>query len=214
MKIIKTSENQRIQLCKRLIAAIFICSLIVCQVNAEDLADAVTSGKVGVRLLGTGGSSGDSVRITVSRTGASGEDLNLSVTPGTRLQSSDSSAQSMVIARVRGRVVDAIHFAPTDTIEVTATPATYILEAYCADFEKNNPSNSTRFSVRRVDPVLQRILEETSGLSIPAKQAAVWIYTDHVTYSHVNEKFRVSRSEWEAALAAVKRVVQSQGNHF
>jgi len=45
--------------------------------------------------------------------------------------------------------------------------------------------------------------EEASSTTI--KQAAVWIYTDKPSFSHVNEKFTVSQSDWDAATAIVKK---------
>jgi hypothetical protein len=43
------------------------------------------------------------------------------------------------------------------------------------------------------------IAEKGSGLSVEAMQAAVWMYTDKITYSHMNEKFPIDRADWDAA---------------
>jgi hypothetical protein len=88
-------------------------------------------------------------------------------------------------------------------ISVSATPRTYVLDAYCTDFEKDNPSTGTQFSLGKVDPVLACILGEANSTVV--KQAAVWIYTDKASYSHVNEKFTVSQSDWAAATTIVKK---------
>jgi hypothetical protein len=178
-------------------------SLVQAIAQTEDFAAAVAAGKVRVTFRGNGGSSGDAIEATVVTTPKAGGDLDLTVAPGTRLQSGDASAQNMVIAGVRGQAVDATRFVARSVISVSATPRTYVLDAYCTDFEKDNPSTGTQFSLGKVDPVLACILGEASSTVV--KQAAVWIYTDKASYSHVNEKFTVSQSDWAAATTIVKK---------
>jgi hypothetical protein len=171
--------------------------------QTEDFAAAVAAGKVIVTFRGNGGSSGDAIEATVVTTPKAGGDLLLTVAPGTRLQSGNASAQNMVIAGVRGQAVDATRFVARSEISVSATPRTYVFDAYCTNFEKDNPSTGTQFSLGKVDPVLACILGEAS--SIIVKQAAVWIYTDKASYRQVNQKFTVSQSDWDAATAIVRK---------
>ena len=171
--------------------------------QTQDFAAAVSAGKVSVTFRGTGGSSGDSIEATVVTTSKTNGDLLLTIAPGTRLQSGNSSAQIMVIAGVRGLVVDANQFEARSQISVSATPRTYVFDAYCTDFEKDNPSTGTQFRLGQIDPVLACILAQSN--SMPVKQAAVWIYTDKASFSHVNQKFDVTQSEWDAAAALVKK---------
>lgn len=178
-------------------------TLVQALAETEDLATAVTAGKVGVTFRGNGGSSGDAIEATVITAPKAGGDLVLTAAPGTRLQSGNSNAQNMVIAGVRGQAVDATRFVSRSEISVSATPRTYVFDAYCTDFEKDNPSTGTQFSLGKVDPVRACILGEASSTIV--KQAAVWIYTDKASYSHVNEKFTVSQSDWDAATAIVKK---------
>ena len=178
-------------------------SLVQAIAQTEDFAAAVAAGKVRVTFRGNGGSSGDAIEATVVTTPKAGGDLDLTVAPGTRLQSGDASAQNMVIAGVRGQAVDANRFVARTEISVSATPRTYVFDAYCTDFEKDNPSTGTQFSLGKVDPVLACILGEASSTVV--KQAAVWIYTDKASYRHVNQKFTVSQSDWDAATAIVKK---------
>jgi hypothetical protein len=188
------------------IGLVAICIFLTRSVSqAEDLATAVAAGKVNVSFQGTGGSSGDSIRVIVTKTDKSGENLALTIPAGTRLKSGNPSAQSMVIAAVKGQVMGENSYSPSSVIEVGDTPTTYVLEAFCLEFEKDNPSSATRFSFEPFDPVLACILNEASQLSTQAKQAAVWIYTEKASFSHVNAKFYVSRSDWDAAAAVVSR---------
>src|ERR1039457_5439446 len=190
-----------------LLAALLVgASLVRAVAQTEDFAAAVAAGKVSVTFRGNGGSSGDAIEATVVTTPKAGGDLVLTMAPGTRLQSGNASAQNMVFAGVRGQAVDATRFVARSEISVSATPRTYILDAYCTDFEKDNPSAGTQFSLGKVDPVLACILGAASTTVV--KQAAVWIYTDKASYRHVNEKFTVSQSDWDAATAIVRKCAE------
>lgn len=171
--------------------------------ETEDFAAAVSAGKVSVTFRGTGGSSGDAIEAIVVATPKTSGHLVLTVAPGTRLQSGNSSAQNMVIAGVKGQMMDANRYEPSSEIQVSNTPRTYIFEAYCTNFEKDNPSAETGFALETADPILAAILSEPGSTTV--KQAAVWIYTDNVSYGHLNQKFTVSPSDWDAAVALVKK---------
>jgi len=112
----------------------------------------------------------------------------------------------MVVAGVRGQAVDANRFVARSEISVSATPRTYVLDAYCTDFEKDNPSAGTQFRLGKVDPALACILGAASSTEV--KQAAVWIFTDKVSYRHVNQKFTLSQSDWAAATAIVRKCAE------
>ncbi|MDB6004854.1 MAG: hypothetical protein JWR15_1841 [Prosthecobacter sp.] len=186
------------------VALFLVCFALAENVCAEELSTAVAAGKVSVSLSGNGGSSGDSVLATVKLADKAGDPVELTIAPGTRLKSGSSRAQNMVVAGVKGEMLGGQSYRRTSTMSAGATATTYVLDAYCAEFEKDNPGAATHFSVGSVDPVLACILKGTSGLSVQAKQAAVWIYTDHATFGHVNQKFSVTRSDWDAAAAVVK----------
>lgn len=82
---------------------------------------------------------------------------------------------------------------------------TYVLSAFCTAFEKNNPSPDDTFSFGRRDPVLACILRNSVRLSVPARQAAVWIYTDQITYSQMSQKFQVTEQEFGEGQSVVNR---------
>ena len=168
-----------------------------------DLAAAVASGKVKVDFHGLGGSSGDSIEATITTTSKTGGDLPLTVAPGTCLNSGDAGAQNMVVASVRGMLVGGNSFSPGRVIHAGEHPTAYVFEAYCTDFDKNNPATTTKFQLGKVDSVLAGILGGSSSTVV--KQVAVWIYTDKVGFDDVNAKFPVNRSEWDAATAIVNK---------
>lgn len=220
---------------KTALAVTLLLAVSLAEHRSMTLPAAVNAGLVRTSVWGTGASSGDSIKLKVTKTPRAGTNsLGLSVPPGTRLASSDSSAQSMVIAGITGRMIDGETYEPVSEIFLSDSshrPTTrqprrgavvpvvlsrsnsgntsssaessgvYILEAYCTEFEKDNPSDSTRFSFGSVDRNLACILNKAD--SIQVKQAAIWIYTDGVTYAHLTQKFPISSSEWQEAKSVI-----------
>lgn len=91
-------------------------------------------------------------------------------------------AQSTVRVDGHPTVTDE-RFAPDSEIRVSGSDSvTYVLEAYCADFDKDNPSETVTFSLGREDPVVACIVAQSGTLSVSTIQAAVWIHTGKVTY--------------------------------
>jgi hypothetical protein len=114
--------------------------------QTEDFATAVSAGTVSVTFHGTGGSSGDAIQAIIATTPKTSGDLVLTIAPGTRLQSENPSAQNMVIAGVKGQLVSENSYTPTREIMASAVARTYVLDAFCTDFEKDNPSSETTFT--------------------------------------------------------------------
>jgi hypothetical protein len=48
-------------------------------------------------------------------------------------------------------------------------------------------------------------VRQSQNLSLSARQAAVWVYTDGISFSHMSEKFPVTPSEFSAGESAVER---------
>jgi hypothetical protein len=200
---------------RTLLSAALLC-VIALSVGAQSttqqedntLTAAIAAGKVTAQFTGTGSSSGDAVRVTVQKTAAAGPaTLTLTIPPGTLLRSSNPSEQNMVIAGIRGRQLDAQRFTPQSQIILTGTAAvTYVLEAYCADFHKGNPSASTGFTLTAPDPRLSTILSEGKkrNLSTRALQAAVWIATDSATYDQTNARFPIGQADWQAGRSIIE----------
>lgn len=170
---------------------------------AEELGDAIQQGLVEARILGKGGSSGDTIDLELRKTPKAGDaPLTLSVSTGLLLDSRDGAYQDMVVSRVKGRIVDAYRYDPANEIVLDSNEEqSYLAEAYCAEFEKGNPTRRTEFSVTKPDQALTCVLERAKAgqLSVRATQAAIWIVTDDVTYERLAGKFPVSEEEWEAA---------------
>jgi PAS domain S-box-containing protein len=116
------------------------------------------------------------------------------------LRNSSGGEQDMVVSGVRGIDLGGGLIRLASRISLTgSSPVVVFLSAFCAAFEKDNPSPSATFSVDAPDPTLACITRRAANLSVAAKQAAVWMYTDRLSYGHMSQKFRVSASEWSAA---------------
>lgn len=193
--------------CVSALALVVLASLLSFGQATETLPlyEAMREGKVVADFTATGASSGDSIEMTVRGPAVGNRPLRLSVPPGLFLRNGSGSWQSMVVSGVRGRSMGGGRYVPTSTITLTnAVPsATYVLSAYCAEFQKDNPSPNSRFTVEPPEETLACILSnaEKQGLSVQATQAAVWIYTDHVDYGTMSHKFSISESDWTAASA-------------
>jgi hypothetical protein len=172
-----------------------------------DLELGAQAGYVRVRYSPIGGSSGAAVRVEVERLPAAGprDPLYFSLPPGMRLGNSTSSEQAMVVGGVLGRAAGAGRYEPNEQIVVGDTPVSYEVEAYCSEFHKDNPSTSSSFRPERTDPALACVLDQgrLRHLSISAKQAAVWQYTDRIGFDEMAHKFPVTAIEWASAGSVV-----------
>lgn len=191
-----------------LILACF-CSLQPLQAgDATPLGSALSRGWVEASFSGVGPSSSDVIRMTVRKTDkAPIGSLALTVPPGTMLRSSKRSKQDLVIAAVKGRINDSRPNQPESSIHLYGDkPVTYPLEVYSAEFDKDTPSSSSRFTFGTLDSRLARVLIEGKKrhLSFRSLQAAVWILTDRVDYSQADDELSLSEAEWETAEVVVE----------
>jgi hypothetical protein len=156
-----------------------------------------------------GSSSGDSVLLILVKIGGP-DRLVLTIPPGLLLKSPLPASQNMIIAGLKGRDAGAGKYTPASTITLTDTqPARYVIEAYCAEFHKDNPpADKFDFSVgTSIDPEMACVLSEarTQGLSVAGAQAAVWIHAEHVTFSEMNTRMPIGVAEWARAEAVASR---------
>lgn len=172
-----------------------------------DLSDAIRDGKVSAMFTGTGVRSGDAVRVQVKLFQDSSGPVDLTVSPGSMLVNQNGFAQNMVLMGVRGLESGGHIINPASTLHVAETnPATYVLSAFSAQFEKQIPSRSdTFFPPQAPDAVLACISREGQGLSVAAEQAAVWLHTDHVTFEKMSGQVPLGKDEWDAGEAVFRR---------
>ncbi len=182
------------------LAVLYAAPFVVPAQAQQTIQEAVSSGKLVTSIEGTGGSSGDSIKLKVSKGPKAGnEPVDATVPPGTKLASNGGGFQSMVVTGISGEDAGNGMMTAASAIHLVGRAATYILTAFCAEFEKDNPSETSTFTLGRPDPVVSCMAREGSSLSVSAMQAAVWMYTDRITFEHMNQKFDVSASDWAAA---------------
>jgi len=112
-----------------------------------NLSEAIREQVVKAEIRGTGDSSGDSILLKLTCLVPRTVQINIPI--GTVLISDDPSVQSMVIRKVKGIAVGAMRYQPVKSIILDSNePREYVLEAYCLDFHKENPSKESTFWVR------------------------------------------------------------------
>ena len=173
------------------------------------LDQAVRDGKVSVRVHGLGGSTGDALEIAV-RSRVPGV-LHLSITPGTVFRCS-GGAQDMVAAAVKGLRLSGNTYSPTSVIHLDdQEQRTYVVEAYCLDFHKNNPSTNDTFTISTLDRKSERILRAGSqeSASIGAIQSALWMDRG-VSTSRLKSRLPVTDDDIQRAREILRRAQQEE----
>lgn len=149
------------------------------------LDEAAKRGLIEYEVKGRGGSSGPALELKVRRLKA--ERIEIYVPPGTVFETGSSGVQSMVAKsiirqiaedvaeevgeRVLEEIVDGVVGLDDDDSR------TFLIEAYCRDFELENPSPQDGFVSAAVDLRSAAILQaaDEQNLGVRATQAAVWM---------------------------------------
>ncbi len=154
------------------------------------------------RIYGVGSSSGDSIMIDVKR--VVNYTLEIEIEVGREITTSISSEQNMAIRRIKGKPMDATRYEPAVKITLdTQEIKTYILEAYCLEFDKDNPSGQNRFSIGGINTEIKKIFNAADELpdagSIAAIQIAIWVMTDDISRQDIEEKLDISEGDIQNA---------------
>ena len=164
----------------KLIIIIFSFFCIICTSSFADifmpLGEAVKEKKVKVEITGLGGSSGDTIQITVQRVVS--EILHLTLDSGTVFLSKSGKVQNMVCSRIRGERTGPTKFRPRSEIVLRDNlKHAYIVESYCLDFHKANPGQDDQFEISTPDLRAKKILEaaRNKSLNTATVQSAIWI---------------------------------------
>ncbi len=179
--------------------------------DAVPLDQAIKDGKVGADITGIGGSTGDTILITVRRKVP--EELRLTLTPGTVFKSVTGTVQNMAGASIKGERVGESSYRPTTEIVLADNDKhSYVIEAYCLDFHKGNPGPSDRFSIAPPDGQALKILQagKAKGASIQVIQAAVWMDRDGATATQLKQRFPVGDRDIEAARGLLRDAKQAK----
>ena len=195
----------------RLTAGIMACLFMALSLptRAQEtvtLEQAVKNGTVKVEVAGLGGSTGDSLLLTLQR--QEPRRIRISLAAGTVFKCANGAVQNMVASRIKGEQVSETAYRPAATIELSDDARhAYIVEAYCMDFHKDNPGPANAFSLGTADPDSARILAAglSAGSDIKVIQAALWIARDHVSDGELKQRFPVSAEEMQQAHALLRK---------
>jgi len=206
-------------------------------VAEETLDDALKHALAEIVVCGVGASSGAALIMGI-RSLTQGR-LQINVRSGTVLRSNDTEAQSMIIHRVEGEYDELVHdlqekceeaarreaeranrgeglsdhWLETKTVDIEPYQSRlYLLSAYCLEFEKDNPSPNTNFTVigqpnyetARVFDHLQR---NPSSYSVAAIQLAIWATNGNHSDAEIGEKFSFDSDDRTSAC----RLLQAAG---
>ena len=178
--------------------------------DAVPLDQAIKEHKVAAAITGRGGSTGDTILITVRRIVP--EVLRLTVAPGTVFASVSGAVQDMAAASIRGEREGASTFRPEAEIVLRdGDEHGYWIEAYCLNFHKNNPQPSDQFRVSAVDPDAARLLAaaKPKSASIDAIQAALWMARERLSPEEIQRRFPLSSEDVRVAQSIVQEAGQS-----
>ena len=174
-----------------------------------NLSEAIREQVVKAEIRGTGDSSGDSILLKLTCLVPRTVQINIPI--GTVLISDDPSVQSMVIRKVKGIAVGAMRYQPVKSIILDSNePREYVLEAYCLDFHKENPSKESTFWVSP-NPANSEIIDvlktadrlDPEIATVPAIQTAIWALTEDMSEDELKERFRVTPEDIENAKAVL-----------
>ena len=175
-----------------------------------NLSEAIREQVVKAEIRGTGDSSGDSILLKLTCLVPRTVQINIPI--GTVLISDDPSVQSMVIRKVKGIAVGAMRYQPVKSIILNSNePKEYVLEAYCLDFHKENPSKESTFwvSPNLANSEIIDVLKTADRLdpeiaTVPAIQTAIWALTEDMSEDELKERFRVTPEDIENAKAVLE----------
>lgn len=170
------------------------------------LEEAEDEGLVYVEFYGTGASSGQSIIMGIER--LCSYPVELTIPSGMVLKSYSASYQDMVVRRayvvsMANEEVD-LTLAPSIKL-VDNEPQAVLLEAYCLDFEKDNPGEDATFSigdsgnyeVKKVMGAVEKLDEDVADIA--SIQTAIWVVTDDLSREELEEKFEVTQENIDNA---------------
>lgn len=152
---------------------------------------AEADGLITVSAEGTGGSSGDVIVLVVRR--VVNRPLRLALNPGMTLRSAAANVQNMIVYALKGEAT-ARGYRPSAFIELSDDKERrYVVEAYCLDFDKENPDSSHRLTLGPPDDRTLAILRAIpkDNWSIKIAQAAIWL-GQGVTAETIKTRFDAS----------------------
>ena len=202
------AASARRALALRVLLAVGLCAACVSPAAGADpmsLAEAVKAGLVRFEIKGLGGSTGDAIEIVAQRQGSN--TLRLALDAGTVFENRSASVQRMAAFGIKGERVGANTYRPSTVMVLADDRAKrFIVEAYCLDFDRDNPVDGSGFTLAPVDARAARLLSAGHAASAnpEAIQCALWLMGGGVSESDLRRRFPASEQD----VAAARRLLQ------
>jgi hypothetical protein len=140
--------------------------------------------------------------------------LEITVPVGLMLENAAGGEQDLVVAGLEGLMTGSSTYQPADEILLEDDSLrTYLLEAYCAEADDDNPSDGGSLSLGAVAgadlvAVLRAVEEEGVAGNTTLVQAVVWVITDDVSAADLDA---VGYGLDEGELAEARAVIAAAG---
>jgi len=183
------------------------CSSALAQPRVADLQDELNAGRVKLQsITGTGGSSGTVVTARLLNSTTSELRVEVQLLQPILLVNTGTN-QDMVANQV---YLDGGRFQSDGKRSFIVLPpkanSKIVFLAYCADFEKENPTQTDSFTTGSVPPLLATVLERVRAYHranpkaniVVATQAALWL-VQGVSLDEIRTKFSISAAEAQLA---------------
>ena len=182
--------------------------------EAVSLENAIRAGKVQGQITGMGSSSGDAIQIGIRRRVR--EAIRITISPGTVFRSATGRCQNMVAVGVKGERIGPKSYRPSEEIVLADDRVhNYLVESYCLDFHKDNPSPADGFALAPPDETAAWILKagKASSASIQAIQSALWIARENISPQQIASRFPVTQQDLQAAYVLIQQAQQEAIKH-
>ena len=121
--------------------------------------------------------------------------IEIEVIPTGTLLAASGDAQNMAVLELKGLYVGLGYYARDKIILDTSDAVRYLFSGYCVNFHKSNPTSATTFyqsgmadaNVLEIFNVLDQLPENVTGIA--AIQTAIFVVTDDVSYSELENRF-------------------------
>lgn len=142
-----------------------------------NLEDAIHQKLVSIEIKGTGGYTGESLKIVCKN--LNGKSLWLRIPQGQFMEPADSTFQTLVVAEEKTLAVN------------VKTPAETLLKTFCAQANDRSPMNGAAFAVGTLAPVqlrdLLKFIVEKGKLDKYEAQSAVWCITSGGSLGNIGD---------------------------
>lgn len=195
---------------RRILLTLLLCTftaITLAQPRVVDLKSELDAGRVRLTsIAGNGGSSGTVITARLQNVTSSELRIEVHLTQSLYLVNSGSS-QDMIASQV---FFDGGRYQSDGKKSFLVVPpratSSVVFMAYCADFEKDNPTDHDRFYTGIAPPNLTSVLDKVRAYLranpdadvVVATQAAIWL-AQGVSLEKIRTKFPVSATEAQLA---------------